>query len=104
MGVIATGALSSDPLDALRQLTEGEAELDRLRRASVRAARAAGATWDQVGEALGMTRQSAWEYFSRETRAAIEHNAQRNEDLDERDAMQLAVDEVRAVRRARRAR
>ena len=104
MGVIATGALPSDPLDALRELTEGEAELDRLRRASVRAARAAGATWDQVGEALGMTRQSAWEYFSRETRAAIERNAQRNEDLDERDALQLAVDEVRAVRRARRAR
>ena len=32
----------------------------------VRKARAAGATWAQVGAALGMTRQSAWERFSGE--------------------------------------
>ncbi|PWW62175.1 ClpX C4-type zinc finger protein [Actinokineospora spheciospongiae] len=32
----------------------------------VRKARSAGATWAQVGAALGMTRQSAWERFSGE--------------------------------------
>jgi hypothetical protein len=32
----------------------------------VRKARALGATWAQIGEALGMTRQSAWERFSGE--------------------------------------
>jgi len=32
----------------------------------VRKARATGATWAQVGAALGMTRQSAWERFSGE--------------------------------------
>jgi ClpX C4-type zinc finger len=32
----------------------------------VRRARALGATWARVGEALGMTRQSAWERFSGE--------------------------------------
>jgi hypothetical protein len=32
----------------------------------VRRARSNGATWAQVGEALGMTRQSAWERFSGE--------------------------------------
>jgi ClpX C4-type zinc finger len=32
----------------------------------VRKARALGATWTRIGEALGMTRQSAWERFSGE--------------------------------------
>jgi hypothetical protein len=32
----------------------------------VRKARALGATWTKIGEALGMTRQSAWERFSGE--------------------------------------
>ena len=105
MDVIVVGkALPSNPLDALRALTAGEAELDRLRRSTVRAARAAGATWDEIGEALGMTRQSAWEYFSRETRAALARTAGSNDDLDEAEAEQLAVEEVRAVRRQRRAR
>jgi hypothetical protein len=33
---------------------------------AVRRARALGATWARIGEALGMTRQSAWERFSGE--------------------------------------
>jgi hypothetical protein len=32
----------------------------------VRRARALGATWARIGDALGMTRQSAWERFSGE--------------------------------------
>ena len=102
MGVVAAGSLPSDPLDALRELTASEAELERLRRDMVRAARAAGATWDQIGEALSMTRQSAWEYFSRTTRDVIAGTAAANEQLGEGDAEQLAVEEVRAVRRQRR--
>jgi hypothetical protein len=39
-----------------------EANLTQL----VRRARALGATWARIGEALGMTRQSAWERFSGE--------------------------------------
>ena len=73
----AASDLPSDPLDALRELARSETELDRLRRAYVRGARAAGATWEQVGEALGMTRQSAWEYFSRDTWAEIERSPPR---------------------------
>jgi hypothetical protein len=104
VSVVSAGSLSSDPLNALRELAEGEAELDRLRRVAVRRARAAGVTWDQIGEALGMTRQSAWEYFSRDVRGALARNADANTDLDEAEALELAVKEVRAVRRARRAR
>ena len=102
MGVIVTEELPSDPLDALRELTRTEAELDELRRKQVAAARDAGATWEQVGEALGVSRQSAWEYYTKRTRADLAANAASNTELSEGDAMDLAVEEVRAVRRRRR--
>jgi hypothetical protein len=104
MGVIVTDELPADPLDALRALTRTEAELDELRREQVAAARDAGATWEQVGEALGMSRQSAWEYYAARTRSEIAANAAANADLSDDDAMDLAVEEVRAVRRRQRAR
>lgn len=103
MGVIATNELPADPLDALRVLTRTEVELDELRRQQVAAARAAGATWEQVGDALGVSRQSAWEYYTGRTRGELAANAASNTELSEDEAMDLAVEEVRAVRRRRRA-
>ncbi len=102
MSVIIASALPSNPLEALRELAHGEAELGRLRRASMSAARADGATWEQIGEALGMTRQSAWEYFSLDARSEIARNVAKNEHLTESEAMDAAIDEVRVSRRARR--
>jgi hypothetical protein len=86
-------------LSALRVLTEREHELERIRREKVVAARAAGASWQQIGDALGVTRQSAWESFTAETRAALSANVGANGTLAEDDANDLAVEEVRAVRR-----
>lgn len=80
-------------------LTEREHELERIRREQVVAARAAGASWQQIGDALGVTRQSAWESFTTETRAALSANVDTNGTLAEDDAIDLAVEEVRAVRR-----
>lgn len=102
MSVVALDALPVDPLAALRELTRGEAELEAVRRAKVEAARAAGASWAQVGEALGVSRQSAWEYYSSAVRASLIATAATNSELCERDAMNLAVDEVHSVRRRRR--
>lgn len=104
MSMIAVEKLPVDPLDALRELTRSEAELDELRRERVMAARAAGASWEQVGEAMGVSRQSAWEYYSAEVRDLLAANAAANKDLTEDEAMDLAVKEVRAVRRSRRSR
>ena len=104
MDMIATDELPANPLDALRELTRREGILDELRRERVMAARAAGASWEQVGEALGMSRQSAWEYFSAETRKRLAANAAANRDLSEDDAMALAVSEVKAVRRRHQSR
>ncbi len=100
MSVIET-ALPDEPLEALRFLAASESELDRIRRAQVGAARAAGASWQQIGDALGISRQSAWEAFTETARNVISSNAAANESLAEGEAMDLAVDEVRAVRRSR---
>jgi hypothetical protein len=50
-----------------------------------------------------MSRQSAWEYYAARTRAELAANAAAKSDLSEDDAMDLAVEGVRAVRRRRRA-
>ena len=92
--------LPSDPLEALRELTRTEAELGELRRQFVNDARIAGVSWDQIGESLGMTRQSAWEYFSRPARESMAARAATSS-LDEDAVMRLAVEESREVRRLR---
>jgi len=100
--VVSIDAVPADPLAALRELTRGEAELEALRRAKVEAARASGASWEQVGEPLGISRQSAWEYYSSSVRSKMAATVDANGGLSEADAMDLAVDEVRAVQRRRR--
>ena len=101
MDLITPDALPADPIDALRELVRCEGEIERLRRERIKEARSAGASWKQVGEVLGMTEQSAWEYFTRNARAAIAGAAEENEALGEDDAVELSVEEVRAVRRRR---
>lgn len=104
MSVITRTTLPPDPLGALRALTSGQAELDELRRATVRRARDDGASWEQVAQALGVSRQSAWEAFTRPVLDAVTKNATANTEsgLSEADAMALAVSETREVRRRRR--
>ena len=101
MDLITPDALPANPIDALRELVRCEGEIERLRRERIKEARSAGASWKQVGEVLGMTEQSAWEYFTRSARAAIAGTAEENEALGEDDAVELSVEEVRAVRRRR---
>jgi len=103
MSLIAPDSLPVEPLDALREVSRSEAELDDLRWNQIAAARDAGASWAAIGEALGVSRQSAWEYFTRRVSAQLAANVE-NSDLSEDEAMELAVEEVRAVRRSRRAR
>ncbi len=96
--------LPADPLGALRELTRTETELEKMRQSWVAAARASGATWEEIGEALGMTRQSAWEYYASRTRADLVANSAANSELSGDEALNLAVEEVRMVRRSRHAR
>jgi hypothetical protein len=101
-GILVTESLPEDPLVALRVLADSEVEIDRIRRDRVRAARAAGASWQQIGDALGISRQSAWESYTADVRTALSRNVDANESLGEAGAIELAVDEVRSVRRRRR--
>jgi len=102
MSVIDSTALPGAPLDALRELARTEVELDELRRREVAEARRSGATWDQIGDALGMSRQAAWEYFAKRASGRLAESVAPNSDLSEAEAMELAVEEVLAVRRERR--
>jgi hypothetical protein len=63
---VATGALGQG--EALEMLALGELLIRKAgygRQLGVRSARAAGASWTQIGSALGTTKQSAWEAHMR---------------------------------------
>jgi hypothetical protein len=54
--------------ETLQMLALGEVVARKAgygRQLAVRSARAAGASWSQIGEALGQTKQAAWEAHSR---------------------------------------
>ena len=101
MKVIDVDSLPADPLEALRELSRADVELEALRRERVEAARSQGATWDEIGESLGMSRQSAWEYYTRKTRRVLDESAA-GSDLDEDEAIRVATEEVSRLRRRRR--
>lgn len=55
-----------DLLTTLPRVAALEAQVEQQLAGRVRQARSRGITWTRIGEALGMTRQSAWERFSGE--------------------------------------
>jgi uncharacterized NAD(P)/FAD-binding protein YdhS len=63
--VRAVGDWESEPLDGLREACRLSTALDKLTRESVARARKAGHSWTQIGDALGVTKQTAWERYSR---------------------------------------
>ena len=59
-------ATAEEALANLPLVAAASAQVEQSLVGWVRRARALGATWAQIGNALGMTRQSAWERFSGE--------------------------------------
>ncbi len=55
-----------DPLLLLVALADGAAKVDDKIEELVAHCRSTGKSWTQIGQALGMTKQSAWERFSGE--------------------------------------
>ena len=55
-----------DPLVLLVALADGAAKVDDKIEELVALCRSTGKSWTQIGQALGMTKQSAWERFSGE--------------------------------------
>lgn len=55
-----------DLVSYLPKVAAASGQVERHLTSCVRQARGRGITWTRIGEALGMTRQSAWERFSGE--------------------------------------
>jgi hypothetical protein len=66
-----------NPLDVLRAASQFQRYFEAMQGAAVKAARGAGSTWDEIGQALGVTRQAAWERF-----ATAEHEQLRKVTLE----------------------
>lgn len=79
-----------DPMAALTSVAEVRAELVRWEAALARQALADGASWARIGEALGTSRQAAWERLRPAIKSMIDADKARLED------------EARAVRRRRK--
>lgn len=59
---------NSTPLDVLRAVGTYQRYLAAVEDQAVKTARALGHTWEEIGRALGVSRQAAWERFRRPDR------------------------------------
>lgn len=84
---------SDDPLGQLRGLRAATRQLDAWQREGIARARECGASWADIGDALGVSKQAAWSSYNQDVRDALSA-ARGRSDLDDEDAQQLA-DEVR---------
>jgi uncharacterized NAD(P)/FAD-binding protein YdhS len=58
------GDWESDPIGALGECRRAATALEKAMTQTVAAAREAGQSWTAIGDALGVTKQTAWERFS----------------------------------------
>jgi len=63
----ALGDWESCPLDALSECARAQTALEKATRQTVELARDAGHSWTEIGEALGITKQTAWQRFAGDT-------------------------------------
>lgn len=59
-----SGDASGNPLTVIEGIAAGIESLETPLRSAVHNARRLRHTWEEIGEALGVTRQSAWERFA----------------------------------------
>jgi hypothetical protein len=56
--------ISTSPLTVIEGISAGVKGMEPPLRAAVKLARTQGRTWEEIGKALVVSRQSAWERFS----------------------------------------
>ena len=93
---IAVELGSVDPLDQLRGLRAADKQLDLWQRETIARARQQGASWSQIGKALGVSKQAAWKLYNDDVRELLAEIRQRS-GLSDDEARQLA-DDARAAR------
>jgi hypothetical protein len=60
----SSGDWEREPLAGLEAAARLSSAVDKLQRDLVARARAAGCSWTSIGQALGITKQAAWERFA----------------------------------------
>jgi hypothetical protein len=58
------GDWEAHPIEALGECCRAETALEKAMWQTVGKAREAGRSWTEIGEALGVTKQTAWQRFS----------------------------------------
>jgi hypothetical protein len=58
------GDWEAHPIEALRECRRAATALEKAMCQTVGEAREAGRSWTEIGKALGVTKQTAWERFS----------------------------------------
>jgi hypothetical protein len=75
------GDWDSHPVDALRECRRAATALEKALWQTVHKAREAGHSWTEIGTALGVTKQTAWQRFSGDMRHPIT-----GEEIDRKEA------------------
>lgn len=83
---------ADDPLGQLRGLRAATRQLDAWQREAISRARERGASWSEIGDALGVTKQGAWALYNEDVRQALAAARSRSGLTDE-EAQRLADDE-----------
>lgn len=103
MHMTSVNVRDADPLAGLHELLDREQELAQTKRDLIARARSQGRSWSDIGAALGVTKQAAWELYNAEITSLLDRIAERS-NLDDDTASALAQDELAAARRRRRSR
>jgi hypothetical protein len=83
---------SADPLGQLRGLRAADRQLEVWQREAIARARQQGASWSQIGEALGVTKQAAWKLYNEDVRELLTEVRQRS-GLSDEQAQRLPEEE-----------
>jgi hypothetical protein len=77
------GDWDSRPIDALRECCRAQTALAKATWQTVQRAREGGHSWTEIGNALGVTKQTAWQRFSGDMRHPITgEELEREEDTE----------------------
>lgn len=90
-----------DPIDRLRALKSADETVERWLAEAIGEARQAGRSWAAIGEALGVTRQAAWQLYNADLRLGI-NRARERSGMSEDEAAAEATEELRTARARRR--
>ena len=97
----STVDVASDALAILAEVAQQIRSLEAEKIRMIGIAQERGASWDQIGSALDVTRQAAWEKYRERVRDLLDATASRA-DHGEAETIESAANVLREIRRRRR--